>query len=224
MTPAAPPAAWLADLSALPSGLTDSLPATIPSPALLHRDLPAPRDHVVLTRTDPAVEAVSRYVLDTALDSMLGQRIAARAGVARSRKITRRTTILLLRFRFHLDLPAKGGVRQQVCEEARFAAFTGPPEHPEWLDPTRAAALVDLRPDGNVDAGHAASLLEGLTAAAGSWAGYLDDLADRLAGELLGAHRRVRASAGVARRGLAVSAQKPADLLGVYIFLPLPVT
>jgi superfamily II DNA or RNA helicase len=224
VSPSAPPPSWQADLAALPSALRDALPAGLVQPALLHRDFPAPRDHIVLTRTDPAVEAVARYVLDTALDPALGHRVAARAGVARSQGVARRTTLLLVRFRFHLDLPAPGGVRQQVCEEARFAAFSGPPDHPEWLDPTATAALVDLRPDANVDPDHAKSLLEGLLSAKSSWAAHLDDFADDLAAEVLAAHRRVRAGAGAARRGLAVTAQKPADLLGVYIYLPLPVT
>lgn len=224
VTPAAPPAAWTADVSAIPSGLKDALPVGLAQPLAMHRDLPVPRDHIVLARTDPAVEAVARFVLDAALDPVLGQRVASRAGVARTRGVDRRTTLLLLRFRFHLDLPGVGGgTHQQVCEEARFAAFTGPPERPAWLEPREAAALVDLHPDANVDPGHAAELLEGVLAAAPSWAPHLDSLADELAAELLDAHRRVRAGAGAARRGLAVSAEKPVDLLGSYIFLPVPV-
>ena len=39
--------------------------------------------------------------------------------------------------------------------------------------------------------------------------------------EELDAHRRVRAGAGIARRGLAVAAQKPADILGLYVWLPV---
>ena len=50
---------------------------------------------------------------------------------------------------------------------------------------------------------------------------FLDDEADRLADDLLDAHRRVRAGAGIARRGLAVAAQKPADILGLYVWLPV---
>jgi hypothetical protein len=50
----------------------------------------------------------------------------------------------------------------------------------------------------------------------------LDAAADRLAEELLASHRRVREAAGVVRRGLRVAAQKPVDVLGVYVHLPLP--
>ena len=50
---------------------------------------------------------------------------------------------------------------------------------------------------------------------------HLEATADALADELLQSHRRVRAGAGAARRGLQVVAQKPADILGAYLFLPV---
>jgi hypothetical protein len=204
--------------------LKDALPVGLAQPLVMHRDFPVPRDHIALARTDPTVEAVARFVLDAALDPVLGHRVASRAGVARTKGLDKRTTLLLLRFRFQLDLPVVGGgTHQQVCEEARFAAFTGSPERPTWLEPGEAAGLVDLRPDANVDPDHAAELLEGVLTAASSWAPHMNHLADELATELLDAHRRVRAGAGAARRGLAVSAEKPVDLLGSYIFLPVPV-
>ncbi|HEX9623085.1 MAG TPA: hypothetical protein VF979_01800, partial [Streptosporangiaceae bacterium] len=49
----------------------------------------------------------------------------------------------------------------------------------------------------------------------------LDEFADRLAAELRDAHIRVREAAGQrARRQIAVRALKPADVLGVYVYLP----
>ena len=50
----------------------------------------------------------------------------------------------------------------------------------------------------------------------------VDQQADLLAALLRDAHRRVREAAGVIRRGLNVAAQKPADVLGVYVYLPIP--
>lgn len=180
-----------------------------------------PRGHALLARTDPHVEAIARHVLDAALDPMLGGRVAARAGVARTRTITQRTTLLLVRFRFHLDLPSRDGIRQVVTEEARFLAFTGAPEKAEWLDQDAIDALMGAVPDANVASDQAADLTDRVVGALPSLVGSLDAEADRLAAELLDAHRRVRAGAGVVRRGLAVSAQKPVDVLGVYVWLPV---
>lgn len=220
VTPAAKPAAWQVDISALPSGLADSLPSNLASPMILHRDIPAPRDHVVLSRTDPVVEAIGRYVLDTALDPQLGYRVAARAGTVRTAAVTRLTTLLLLRYRFQLDLPGSEGIHQQVCEEARFAAFAGRPDAPLWLEPEAVQALLAVVPDANVDPDHARDLMDDFAKGAPALVAHLDQLADNLAGDLLDAHRRVRAGAGASRRGLMVNAQKPVDILGTYLFLP----
>ena len=214
---------WKADVSATPHGLRDALPPTLAEPLVLHRDLPVPREHAALIRTDPAVEAVARFVLDSALDPVPGTRVATRAGVTRTTAVSRRTTLLLLRFRFHVDLPGSSGVRQQVCEEARFAAFAGPPDSPEWLSDATVAELVEAAPAGNVEGDHAASLIDDLAQAAPGWADHLAALADDLGDQLLLAHRRVRSGAGAPRRGLSVTAQKPVDLLGAYVYLPVAV-
>jgi len=224
VTAAQEPTPWRADVSAVPSGFADALPAGLAQPLVFHRDQPAPRDHPVMTRTDPTVGALARYVLDAALDPALAARAATRAGVTRTRAVATRTTLLLLRFRFHVDLPGSTGLLQQVCEEARFASFAGSPERPEWLEPWSMEPLLGALPDGNVDPDHARSLIELLAASAGSWDEHLGAMADGLAADLLGAHRRVRLGAGAPRRGLSVTAQKPVDLLGAYVFLPVPVT
>jgi superfamily II DNA or RNA helicase len=211
---------WKADVSAVPVSLRDALPGSLAIPLVFHRDLPVPKGEAVLARTDPAVDALARYVLDAALDPAIDCRPASRAGVVRTRAVATRTTLLLLRLRFHVDLPGTDGVRQQVCEEARFVAFAGDPVRPEWLDAESAETLLEARPDGNVDPSHARDLLRGLLDAVQGWQVHLDATADGLAEELLDAHRRVRTGAGAPRRGLSVAAQKPVDILGMYVFLP----
>jgi len=217
------PDGWQAVTASLPVGLRDALPAGHPEPFPLHHDLPAPRTDAVLARTDPTVEAVARYVLDTALDPTVGPRIAARAGVIRTRAVTRRTTVLLVRVRLHLDLPSPTGIEQMLAEEARFVAFAGPPDTPEWLEPDAVESLLAAGPDGNVAAEAAGDLIDRTARSMDGLAAHLDGLADRWAAELHDAHRRVRTGAGAARRGLAVTAQKPVDLLGTYVYLPLAV-
>ena len=82
-------------------------------------------------------------------------------------------------------------------------------------------ALLAATADANVPADQArhfaARLLDDLPTPATGPA----RLADRHAADLLDSHRRVRAGAGAARRGLKVTAQKPVDVLGVYT-LPAP--
>ena len=49
---------------------------------------------------------------------------------------------------------------------------------------------------------------------------YIDEYGEELATRLRDAHRRVRQTSGDVVRGLKVRAQKPADVLGVYVYLP----
>jgi superfamily II DNA or RNA helicase len=212
---------WEAVTTTLPVGLRDALPPGHREPLPLHREHPVPRGEALLARTDPHVTAIARHVLDTALDERVGKRVASRAGAARTRAVARRTTLLLLRFRFHLDLPARGGVRQMVTEEARFLAYAGAPDRAEWLDDDEVERVLHARADANLLPEQAEQLLVAAVAGVPDLASALDRRADRLADELLDTHRRVRGGAGMMRRGLHVAAQKPVDLLGVYIWLPV---
>ncbi|MBK7622390.1 MAG: DEAD/DEAH box helicase [Kineosporiaceae bacterium] len=204
-------------------GVRDALPAGHAEPLPFHRQPPTPRKHATLVRTDIAVEALARHVLDAALDPHVDPtaRPARRAGVTRTRAVTTRTTLLLTRFRYHLDLPGRDGVRQIVAEDARLIAFRGTPEDPQWIPEDEMTTLLAATPDANVPPDQAQALaarvIERLPA-------VLPDLAARAeenARDLLASHRRVRADAGAARRGLRVSAQIPVDILGVYLYLPV---
>jgi len=211
--------------STMTVGVRDALPPGHAEPLPFHRELPVKRKHALLSRTDPVVEALARHVLDSALDAALDAeaRPARRAGVVRTAAVGKRTTLLLVRFRFHLTLPVGGGgdVRPLVAEDARLLAFEGSPANAAWLDDDAATALLTATPGANLpeDAARAAAerIIDGLDAVAP----HLDETADRLAAELLESHRKVRAGAGAARRGLSVTAQKPADVLGVYVYLPI---
>jgi superfamily II DNA or RNA helicase len=206
----------------LPIGVRDALPAGHVEPLPFHRDVPVPRGESLLARTDPAVEAIARHVLDAALDPLLEGRVASRAGVARTTGVDQRTTVLLVRFRFHLDLPGRSGTRQTVTEDARFLAFRGAPSDAVWLPSEEVDGLLGLKPDGgNLAADQAAMHVDRITSALHHLTGHLDSAADDLASDLLATHRRVRSGAGAVRRGLAVTAQKPADILGLYLWIPV---
>lgn len=211
---------WTTPTAALPKGLRDSFPRPLADSLVLQRDLPAPMDRAVLTRTDSTVAAIAHWVLDTALDPLGDRSVASRAGVVRTSAVTRRTTLLLVRFRFHLSLPSHHGARQQVAEEARVLGFAGSPSEPEWLNESDAEALLRCQSDANLGADQAAEQARRILDSLGQLETNLNDQADALAADLLDAHRRVRSSSGAPRRGLSVDAQHPVDVLGVYIYLP----
>ncbi|MBL7492507.1 DEAD/DEAH box helicase [Frankia sp. AgB1.9] len=189
--------------------------------------LPAAPGEVVLTRTDPTVETLARYVLDTALDQVgvdEQDRPARRCGVMVTDAVDTRTVLLLLRYRLHLTLPGRAGLRPLVAEEARVLAFTGTPATPSWLDEPQVAAQLAARPVANYPRDVAVADLHRMIGRLDGLTGHLDDVGDELAAALLASHRRVREAAGstgnLVRRGLSVKAQRPADILGVYLHLP----
>jgi len=212
----------------LPQSLRDALPRDprrgLRDPLAFHHQPPAPRGDALLVRTDPAVEAIAQYVLDSALDPLIpaALRPARRCGVVRTAAVQRRTTLLLARFRFHLVTPTPQGDRPVVAEEARVLGFRGSPTEPQWLDDAEVVELLDATPGANTPPEQARQFVQRALDGLPALVPALDTTADRLAEELLVSHRRVREAAGVVRRGLRVAAQKPVDVLGVYVHLPLP--
>jgi len=216
---------FTAVLATLPLGLRTSLPWGLPDPVLFRDEPPAGRGQAVIARTDPTVQTIARYVLESALDPAVPdrERPARRAGVMRTQAVTTRTTLLLVRFRFQLILPHGEGTRQLVAEDARVLGFEGAPHNAVWLSDSRAEQLLTATPSGNVVEGAAYDALDRITTGLPDLTAQLDAVADEHADRLLGAHRRVRAGSGAARRGLAVTAQRPVDVLSVQVLLPTPV-
>ena len=68
----------------------------------------------------------------------------------RTAAVSRRTTLLLVRFRMHLELPGRDDRRQVVAEDAQVLAYRGRADAAEWLPPAEVQALLAARPIGNV--------------------------------------------------------------------------
>ncbi|WP_182883950.1 helicase-related protein [Microbispora sp. H10949] len=226
----------------LPSGLLDTLPPGQAQPLPFHRVLPVPRRHAHLDRTDPSVGAIARYVLDAALDRSVSWPTSnrpSRCGVMRTAAVQRRTTLLLVRFRLHLELPAKSGKKLLVAEEARVLAFRGKPTAPEWLPQGEVETLLTSKPSGNVASDIARDDLDRLLALETgvdqngeeqTWprlmwelGSALDAEAHAMAERLRESHARARAASrqsGISK--ITVTPNTPADLLGVYVYVPVP--
>lgn len=205
----------------LPAGLRDALPPGHAQPLPFHRDVPVPRKHAHLDRTDPAVAAVARYVLDSALDPLThGPRPARRCGVQRTDAVSKRTTLLLVRFRIQLALPTRSS--ELVAEEARVLAFRGRTTAPEWLSPDEVDLLLASEPGGNIAPELATDELERTISRLPDLIPHLGVVADEVAQRLRESHTRVREAtrqSGAAK--IRVEAHKPADVLGVYVYLPV---
>jgi superfamily II DNA or RNA helicase len=217
------PSGFRAATGVLPSGLRDALVTGHVEPLPFRRDLPVPPREAYLDRTDPNVAAIARYVLESALDPEVPAdvRPARRCGVMRTSAVSRRTTLLLVRFRMHLELPGRDDRRQVIAEDAQVLAYRGRAGTGDWLPPAEVQDLLAARPSGNVPPDQAIDFAERAVADAPILLAHLDGVADTLARRLREDHIRVREASGQhARRQIAVRAQKPADILGVYVYLP----
>ncbi|MFG3110686.1 helicase-related protein [Streptomyces tendae] len=233
----AEPNGFTLNSEALPAPLRDAFSTLLgprhPRPVAFHDTPTAPRGEVALTRTDPVVAAVARFVLDAALDDRLDpwQRPARRCGVVRTTAVAKRTTLLLVRYRFQLSLPGRDGVlRQQLAEDARLLAFRGSAANPDWLPEDEAVALLEARAAQNTDRAFAEQRVEAILGSLESLMPVLEERGEQLAARLLDSHRRVRGAfrdvrgaSGPGRRGLRVDVQGRPDVLGVYHYLPVPV-
>jgi superfamily II DNA or RNA helicase len=215
---------FTARLDALAAPVRDQLPPIRDQRLKFHRSLPVPAGHCVLNRTDPTVEALSRYVLDAALDHRLDPAVrpARRAGVMRTSGVTKVTTLLMVRYRLEITIPGSQATVTQVAEEAGFAAFTASGDSLTWLPQPDVDALLSLTPSGNVDDTLARTQLTRAVDRLPNLAKHLARTGQAAAKTLAAEHQAVRAAAKAPKKGRTptVTFLPPADVLGVYVFLP----
>lgn len=207
---------------ALRESLNEALRAKGPAENLLRArfDGRSAKDVVLLTRTHPVVQALGSWVLDTSLDPK-AEGVARRCGAIRTRAVSRRTTLLLLRFRFHvITEKGKEARRELLAEEAGLLAFEGAPVTPTWLDPAAAEALLDAPPTGNLDPSLARDAVHKVVADLPALDPFLTTAAKDRAAVLHAAHERVREASRSRVKTREVAPQPPVDVLGVYVFLP----
>lgn len=213
------------DLNDSPRGLRDVLPQTTFSAVY---EPPAQGNEVELTRKHPIVESLANYVMNTALDKESGdddQPQARRAGAIRTRAVTTRTTLLLLRLRYHLITRRAGAEKQLLAEDSLTLAFEGAPKNPNWLSAEDAEALLDAEPDDNIASQQATEFVRRVVDDIEAIMPELKARARQRGEELLAAHKRVRNAAyrrDEQRPRHRVEPQLPPDVLGVYVFLPAP--
>lgn len=188
-------------------------------------ELPIREGQLYLSRTHPVVEGLASHVMDTALDP-LGQGVARRCGVIRTRQVERRTTVLLVRCRYHIVAQRSdaGGMRHEaplLAEDCLTLAFAGAPQNAQWLAAEQAEALLQARPEANIAPDQATHFLRVVTDGFEAIRPQLDQVAKQHGQEILEAHRRVRQASRLRNVRYTVEAHLPPDVLGVYVYLPV---
>ena len=202
-----------ADLSDTPLALRDALGGLTKFEARF--ELPIHDAQLLLTRMHPIVEKPgATYVMSAALDP-LGEGIARRCGAIRTKAVARRTTLLLVRLRYHIIAQYPDVERPLLAEDCRVLAFAGSPQSPAWLDEAEAERLVLAEPDSNIAPEQATDFIRKVAVGFEALRPQLEAAAKSRAEELLAAHQRVREAARLKGVRYRVEPQLPPGVLGV---------
>jgi len=182
-------------------------------------DLPVSEGSLYLSRTHPVVEGLAAYVMDTALDPH-SDGIARRAGAIRTNAVQRRTTLLLMRFRYDILTKRGDEENRQLAEECSMLVFEGAPANAKWLDGNATESLVRAQPSANISPDQACEFVGRVVDGFAALRPYLEQEARRRADAVLDAHRRVRAAAQIRGVSYQVEPQLPPDVLGIFVYLP----
>ncbi len=172
-----------------------------------------------LGRTSPLVTGLAGYVLDGALEGG-PDAPAARCGAIRTDAVTTATTLLLIRQRFDIAIGRGASARHLLAEDLDIAAFEGSATEPSWLETDAAEGLLESTPGANIPAEQRQAFIQRVLEGADALAPAIADRAVRRAAGLEATHRRIRQQARDTT-AVTVTPHLPADVLGVYVCLPL---
>lgn len=213
----------LSGIERLPEGVRDRLktPPGKGAGIRISFSAPAPEGVPVIGRNHPFVSALAEYLFEEAL--LKGKDATApRCGIIRTRAVSKRTALLLLRGRFSLQTPES--TTPLLAEEVFVKGFSGASTGDlTYLSDADALRLLhDAKPDANITPEEKREVLAEVLSLWKPSSPETGEMMKTHATAIHDSHRRVRASAKVVRRGLTVQPHLPPDLVGVMVLLPVP--
>ena len=208
---------YAVDLSESPPAVIDALGGTKFMEVCFQP--PVPRGAHLLTRTHPTVEGLTAYVLESALDQVL-EGPAKRCGMVKTEAVSIRTILMLIRLRYHILVA--GRPQPILAEDQVLVGFEGSPDNPTWLSEASLLPLLEALPAANLPIGPARDQLQRLIDGIGDMGAHISEIAKTRGQALLEAHQRVRKASKQAKSGITVEPHLPADVLGVFVYVPVP--
>ncbi len=170
-------------------------------------------------RTHPIVIALSDYVAEKALAEEMPE-LAARCGAIFTDKVSKRTTIYLLRLRSQLSMKRKAEEKIMLSEECLALTVSGTSDLVVMTEPD-ALVLMSSEPTRNMDVGQKSRLITEAVDALSSLQGDFNSIAETRAKMLLEDHKRVRVASDA--RGIRYDVRPclPVDVVGIYVLMPV---
>jgi superfamily II DNA or RNA helicase len=183
-------------------------------------ELPLEEGEIYLGRTSPVVEGLASWTLDQALDPVVGdvRPVTSRCGVVSTSAVSARTTLILARFRYHLQASSVSP-ETILVEEIVPLCFTGLADAPQWVASEEGERLLSAQPERNLPATAIEQQIGILLAALPKLQKALEPIANKRAADQLAAHERVREAARTKGR-VTIRPVLPVDILGAYVLLP----
>jgi superfamily II DNA or RNA helicase len=182
----------------------------------------------LLSRSHPLVVELADFVAERAL-SGLEPELAARASVIRTKAVTKRTQLLVLRLRHQLHQSRWTGSQYEalpdlLVEECLTARVNG--DGLEQLEGAAALELLEAPASGNIDPGQRQQWLQEAVAEIDALQPALAALAERRADLAEEDHRRVREASLRTGESLRMrfrcEPSLPVDVIGLIVLLPAP--
>lgn len=213
----------LTNLERLPEAVQKQLSSPVGKSGLVRISFkdPAPEGVSVIGRNHPFVSALAEYLFEEAL--LKGKDATApRCAVIRTKSVSQRTILLLLRGRFSLHTPESS--TPLLVEEVFVKGMTGySPGNLTFLEDNMALTLLrGVKADANVFPQEKREVLTDILPLWNPGSPTIAEMMKGYATAIHDMHRRIRASAKVVRRGLTVQPHLPPDLIGVMVLLPIP--
>lgn len=184
-------------------------------------DIPVKESEFYLTRTHPKVEGLAAYVMDIALDPF-SDSVARRCGAIRTKSVDKRSTLLLLRLRYHIINHVDGKKVPLLAEDHKLVGYIGSSDSPSWLDHETCEALLQAEPDENISHEQAEEFIRNVFISLEELNPMLTKYTVEWGEQILESHRRVRRSAKISGTRTYIEPSLPPDILGIYVFLPVP--
>jgi hypothetical protein len=135
--------------------------------------------------------------------------------------VSKRTTLFLVRYRFHIITQQEDRSRALLAEDSQVIAFAGSPSNADWLSTEAAESLLLAEPESNVLPDQATHFVRQVIEGFAALEDRIKQMARDRADELHDAHRRVRAASRAKHIIQHVEPQLPPDVLGIYVYLPV---
>ncbi|WP_058307350.1 helicase-related protein [Gracilibacillus massiliensis] len=181
---------------------------------------PVPENTIYLSRTHPIVEGLANFIINNTLDAK-SKELFRRSGAIRTNYVSKRTTVILTRLRYHIIEKIRGKESVLLAEESQLYSFQGSPKNAEWLTENDSEKLLMAEPSSNIDPNQAIGFMRQIIDNFDYIKPTLEQFAQNRGAKLLDEHSRVR-TASKQKGNVRVEPKLPLDILGIYMYLPEP--